>query len=141
MTTKKTNRAIVRTIILALSVLIIGITIHTIFIGLDLAFISEQNSNSETWRINSQGIAAANSVYESNMKIRETIYNSPNPYTRWISTANTVTQLIVGFSLLALSAFSCCIWYSYITMKIRRFRKRMQCRRSKQNIRVNGQTT
>ena len=125
MTTKKSKQAIARVIILVLSIVILSLTLKTISIGFDLASISEQNSNTETWRISSQGSAAANNVYQSNIEFRNSIYNSPDKYTRFISTTGKFTQLAIGFTLLGLSILCLYFWYSYFAMRIRRFRRRL----------------
>ncbi|MDD2376842.1 MAG: hypothetical protein PHO88_05175 [Clostridia bacterium] len=100
--------------------------------------ISEQNANSQTWRINESGIAAANAVYDKNSEFRNSIYNSTDGYTKWISTSGDLVQLVVGLSLIVLSVFSCYIWYTYISMKIRRIRRRLSNKR-KNHLRNNGQ--
>jgi|GEM_PF-4304900 len=141
MTNKKSKHAIARIIILALSIVVITLTFKTICIGIDLASISEQNSNTETWRISGTGINAANSVYENNMILRDSIYNSPSAYTRWISTSNKFVQLIVGFSLVALSFLSCYIWYTYISMKTKKFRRRVNYNKQKRHSHIIRQTT
>lgn len=128
--TTKNQKVIIRGLILIASVFIIAITLHTISIGLDLASISEENINVQSWRETSgTGAIAADNVYNHNQSIRQEIYNSPNPYTRWISTTNNFVQLAVGFTLLGLSCLSIYIWYIYINQKIRRHQRRVAQRR------------
>ncbi|MDD4387213.1 MAG: hypothetical protein PHD15_05625 [Clostridia bacterium] len=125
-------------ITLIISIFIVLLTLKTIGIGINLALISEQNANSQTWRINESGIAAANAVYDKNSEFRNSIYNSTDGYTKWISTSGDLVQLVVGLSLIVLSVFSCYIWYTYISMKIRRIRRRLSNKR-KNHLRNNGQ--
>ena len=139
MTVKKSNKAIARVVTLVISLFIVLLTLKTIGIGMDLALISEQNANSQTWRINESGIAAANAVYEQNSEFRNSIYKSNDNYTRWISTSGDLVQLSVGISLLGLSILSCYLWFTFITMKIRRLRRRLVQMR-KNYLRKNGQT-
>lgn len=123
---KNLIRSIVRTIILVVSIFTILLTLYTVGIGAELAFISEQNINSETWRISNSGSVAANNVYEENAEIRREIYNSPCKYKSWISTSNNGVQLLVGLSLLLISSFSAWYIYIYIIYKIKRFRRKLR---------------
>lgn len=138
--TKKTKRAIARFIMLIFTISIIALTLHTVSIGFNLASISEENANTETWRINSIGSQAANAVYERNAEYRDSIYNSSFWYTRWISTTNTFVQLIVGFGLIGLSGVVMYMWYLIVKSDLKRFRKKLASRRKYKSVHRNGQT-
>lgn len=138
--TKKTKRAIARFIMLIFTICIIALTLHTVSIGFNLASISEENANTETWRINSMGSQAANAVYERNAEYRDSIYNSSFWYTRWISTTNTFVQLIVGFGLISLSGVLMYMWYLIVKSDLKRFRKKLASKRKYQRVHRNGQT-
>jgi hypothetical protein len=138
--TTKNKRAIARFIMLIFTVCVIALTLHTISIGFNLALISQENANTETWRINPMGSQASNSVYEMNAEYRNSIYNSSFWYTRWISTTNTFVQLIVGFGLIALSGVLIYMWHLIVKSDLKRFRKRLASKRKNQRVHKNGQT-
>lgn len=123
--TKRNKRAIARFVMLVLTISVVLVTLHTISIGINLALISEENINAETWRINPMGSQAADAVYTRNAEYRETIYNSSFWYTRWISQANTLVQLFVGFGLIGFSGLLIYMWYLIILSDIKRFHKRL----------------
>lgn len=138
--TTKNKRAIARFIMLTFTICVIALTLHTISIGFNLALISQENANTETWRINPMGSQAANSVYEMNAEYRDSIYNSSFWYTRWISTTNTFVQFIVGFSLIALSGLLMYMWYLIVKSDLKRFRKKLASKRRYHKVHRNGQT-
>lgn len=138
--TKSNKRAIARFVMFILTITVLLATLHTIAIGIDLAMISEENSKVETWRINPMGSEAANSVYNKNAEIRDSIYNSDFWYTSWISKANTLVQLFVGFGLIAFSSILIYMWYLIIQSDIKRMRKRQAIRRKMHSVPKNGQT-
>ncbi|MEG2195627.1 MAG: hypothetical protein RRY11_12580 [Terrisporobacter sp.] len=128
------TRKVIRTIVLGLSLAIIALTLYTISIGFTLALISQSNSNTETWKINNEGCIAANNVYESNQNFRNELYNSPNAYTRWISTSNDLVQIVVGFTLLFLSFFSSYIWLTYLNSKIKKLKRKLAKNRKRKDL-------
>lgn len=97
---------------------IFALTIHTLAVGWDLISISNSNLNTETWRINPEGIKAANAVYENNAQIRDAIYNSDFWYTRFISTASLPIQLLIGLGLLTFSGYLITEWYNFLGIDI-----------------------
>jgi hypothetical protein len=111
------------------TICVLMLTLHTISIGMTLAMITEENLDVQEWRINPMGSQAADAVYQRNAEFRNEIYNSDFWYTRWISTADTFVQLLVGFGLIALSGLLIYIWYLVIQSDIRYFKKKQAYRR------------
>lgn len=111
-------RNIILTVLFAFTIGIAALTVHTFAIGFDLASISDSNANSETWRINPDGIKAANAVYENNAQVRDAIYNSDFWYTRFIAKANIFIQLSVFLGLSVLSVLLLRKWYYFFGIDI-----------------------
>ena len=101
MNTRKKNLYVfvVMTIFVALCIL----SLHTFFIGFNLVMYSNDVVESEQYAdYNYMARESANNIYDSVNESRDKLYNSSNPYTRWLSNMNNnLVRVPLGLIIIA----------------------------------------
>ena len=121
----KTRKKKFRIIYILISVILLTISITTVYTAVRLRYLSYQHGSVDAWRISEEGSLAANNVQQGVREQRDLIYKSSNPIVRYISNLEDGKQeLMTIFFSLPLVAFGRDMYIRIRSQKRRNERRR-----------------